>query len=114
MEAVMAQAQQMAEARAAGLRPGQMPPQGGASPKNSIPGNEQGNTPSEVAFNLEKLPDLKSMSLKDWGDLPLKVAEELLESERENLSPEFRKQIHHYFLRIGKLGRARQATSKKK
>ena len=57
---------------------------------------------------------MKKMGLEDWAKLPPKVAEELLESQRENLSPEFRKQIHHYFLRIGKLGSARQVAPKKK
>ena len=109
----MAQAQQMAQARADGLKPGEMP-QNNGSPQNTAQGEGQGNNPSEMAFNLDDLPDLKSMSLEDWAKLPPKVAEELLESQRENLSPEFRKQIHHYFLRIGKLGSARQVAPKKK
>ena len=109
----MAQAQQMAQARAAGLRPGQMPKNDG-SPQNSAQGDGEGNNSLEVDFNLDELPDLKSMSLEDWAKLPPKVAEELLESQRENLSPEFRKQIHHYFLRIGKLGSASQVAPKKK
>ena len=109
----MAQAQQMAQARAAGLKPGEMP-QNSGSPQNTAQGDGQGNNPPEVAFNFDDLPDLKKMGLEDWAKLPPKVAEELLESQRENLSPEFRKQIHHYFLRIGKLGSARQAAPKKK
>ena len=103
----MAHAQQMARARL-----GQTPKNDG-SPQNSAQGNGQLNNPPEVAFNFDEF-DLKSMSLEDWGKLPTKVAEELLESQRENLSPEFRKQIHHYFLRIGKLGSARQVAPKKK
>ena len=109
----MAQAQQMAQARAAGLRPGQMPKNDG-SPQNSTQGDGEGNNSLEVDFNLDELPDLKSMSLEDWAKLPPKVAEELLESQREGLSPEFRKQIHHYFRIIGERGRARQAAPKKK
>ena len=108
----MAQAQKMARARADGLKPGQMP-QNNGSPQNTAQGNGEGNNSLEVAFNFDEF-DLKSMSLEDWGKLPPKVAEELLESQRENLSPEFRKQIHHYFLRIGKLGSARQVAPKKK
>jgi hypothetical protein len=54
------------------------------------------------------------MSLGDWAKLPPKVAEELLESQREGLSPEFRKQIHHYFRIIGERGRAREAVPEKK
>ena len=105
----MAQAQQMAQARL-----GQTPKNDG-SPQNPPQGGDgQGNNSPDGAFNLAELPDLNSMSLKDWGDLPAKVAKELLESERENLSPEFRKQIHHYFLRIGKLGSARQVAPGKK
>ena len=103
----------MAQARADGLRPGQMPQNNGSS-QNSPEGNGEGNNSPEVAFDLNELPDLKSMRLEDWAKLPPKVAEELLESQRENLSPEFRKQIHHYFLRIGKLGSARQVAPKKK
>ena len=61
-----------------------------------------------------RLPDLKKMSLNDWAKLPPKVAEELLESQRESLSPEFRKQIHHYFRIIGERARARQPVPQKK
>ena len=109
----MAQAQIMTQARADGLKPGEMP-QNSGSPQNTAQGNGQGNNSPEVAFNFDDLPDLKKMDLEDWAKLPPKVAEELLESQRENLSPEFRKQIHHYFLRIGKLGSARQVAPKKK
>ena len=109
----MAQAQQMAQARAAGLRPGQMPKNDG-SPKNPTPSDGEGNNSTEVDFNLNELPDLKSMSLGDWAKLPPKVAEELLESQREGLSPEFRRQIHHYFRIIGERGRSRQAVPEKK
>ena len=112
MEALMERARLIADARTAGLRPGEMP-QNSGSPQNTAQGDGQGNNPPEVAFNFGEF-DLKSMSLEDWGKLPPKVAEELLESQRENLSPEFRKQIHHYFLRIGKLGSARQVAPKKK
>ena len=104
----MAKAQQMAQARL-----GQTPKNDG-SPQNSAQGNDQGNNPPEAAFNLADLPDLKSMSLGDWAKLPPKVAEELLESQREGLSPEFRKQIHHYFRIIGERGRAREAVPEKK
>ena len=113
MEAVMERARLLADARTAGLRPGEMP-QNSGSPQNSAQGDGQGNNPPEVAFNFDDLPALKKMGLEDWAKLPPKVAEELLESQRENLSPEFRKQIHHYFLRIGKLGSARQVAPKKK
>ena len=43
-----------------------------------------------------------------------KVAEELLERQRESLSPEFRKQIHHYFRIIGERARTRKVAPQKK
>ena len=114
MEAAMAQAQIMAQARAEGLRPGQKP-EGDGSPQGAGQGEgPQGNPPPDADFNLSELPDLKKMSLNDWAKLPPKVAEELLESQRESLSPEFRKQIHHYFRIIGERGRARQPVPQKK
>ena len=49
------------------------------------------------------------MSAEDWAKLPPKVAEQLLESQREAMSPEFRQQINNYFRIIGERGR-RNAT----
>ena len=113
MDAALAQAQQMAQSRAEGLRPGQEP-QGDGSPKDSPQGNGQGGEAPDRPFNLADLPDLKKMGLDDWAKLPPKVAEELLESQRESLSPEFRKQIHHYFRIIGERARARETAPQKK
>ena len=58
---------------------------------------------------LGELPDLKRMSAEDWAKLPPKVAEQLLESQREAMSSEIRQQIKHYFRIIAERGR-RNAT----
>jgi len=113
MEAVMERARLIADARTAGLRPGEMP-QNSGSPQNTAQGDGQGKNSPEVAFNLDEF-DLKSKSLLDWIiELPPKVAEELIDRQRESFSPEFRKPTHYYFLTVGERGRARQVAPKKK
>ncbi len=113
MEAALAQAQQMAQARADGKRPGQLPdgsdPLSPRGPGNGL-GQPQAMAAEEPAFDLSQLPDLKNMGLDDWAKLPPKVAEELLESQREGLSPEFRRQIHHYFRIIAERSRANKTA----
>ena len=105
MEAAMAAAQEMANARSQGLKPGES-----ASGNDGVPDHNAPRVPLEeqpVQFDPENLPDLKTMGLDDWAKLPPKVAAELLESQRENLSPEFRQQINHYFRIIGERARSR-------
>jgi hypothetical protein len=113
MEAAMAQAQLMAQVRAEGLRPGQKP-QGDGSPQNAGQGEGAQGNPPDAEFNLAELPDFKKMGLDDWAKLKPKEAKELLERQRESLSPEFRKQIYHYFRIIGERARARQNDPQKK
>ena len=113
MEAALAQAQQMAQARADGKRPGQLPSSNdplNPSGAGNVLGQPQAGAAEEPAFDLSQLPDLKSMDLDDWAKLPPKVAEELLESQREGLSPEFRRQIHHYFRIIAERSRNNKAA----
>ena len=99
----------MAQARAEGLRPGQKPnEQGDGSSQNAAQGEGEGGKHPDKPFNLAELPDLRKMGMDDWAKLPPKVAAELLESQRENLSPEFRRQIHHYFTTIARRGQAKQ------
>ena len=110
MLAAEAQAQAMAQSRAAGLQPGQKPVDNG-QPAHGGSGNMP---PQELVqagdpAKLGELPDLKRMSAEDWAKLPPKVAEQLLESQREAMSPEFRQQINNYFRIIGERGR-RNAT----
>ena len=110
MQAAQAQAQAMAQSRAAGLQPGQQPVD------NGQPGEGGGgNIPPQQLVSagdpptLGELPDLKRMSAADWAKLPPKVAEQLLESQREAMSPEFREQINRYFRIIGERGRRNAA-----
>ena len=110
MQAAESQAQAMAQSRAAGLQPGQKPVDNG----QPAPGGS-GNMPSQELVQagdppkLGELPDLKRMSAEDWAKLPPKVAEQLLESQREAMSSEFRQQINNYFRIIAERGR-RNAT----
>jgi hypothetical protein len=102
MQAAEAQAQAMAQSRAAGLQPGQKPVDNG----QPAPGGSGNMLPQELVQagdppKLGDLPDLKRMSAEDWAKLPPKVAEQLLESQREAMSPEFRQQINNYFRIIG-------------
>ena len=108
----MEQARQMRQERAVGMGTGQKKQQGSGQP------NGGGDTsPQEMAENqpvdLSKLPDLKNMTKADWAKLPPKVAEKLLENEREAISPEFREQIHRYFLIIGERGRKNSTPATK-
>jgi hypothetical protein len=77
-------------ARTQGQTPG-LPgalPSGGAGEGASIVGE---NLP---ANNLPPLPGIKP---EDWAKLPRKLAEGLIEAQRENTSAEYRAQIEAYF-----------------
>ena len=108
MDALRAQAQQMARARAAGLSPGERPPNEG----NSQEGDGEGSPINAEAKPLGELPDLKRMKAEDWAKLPPKVAQELLENSRESMSPEFREAISHYFRIIAERARKDKAAPK--
>ena len=43
------------------------------------------------------MPNLKPAQAGDWGKLPKKVAEQLSQGQRENVSPEYRNQIETYY-----------------
>jgi hypothetical protein len=98
----------MRQARAAGLTPGERPPNEG----NSQEGNGEGAPVNVEAKPLGELPDLKRMKAEDWAKLPPKVAQELLENSRESMSPEFREQISHYFRIIAERARKNNAAPK--
>ena len=44
-----------------------------------------------------QLAETKGLKNSDWGRLPKKVAEELTQGQRENVSAEYRNQIETYY-----------------
>ncbi len=89
--AARAQQQAMMAARAQGQTPGQpgATPSGGGSGEGASLGGE--NLP------VNNLPPLPGITPEDWAKLPRKVAEGLIEAQRENVSAEYRAQIEAYF-----------------
>ena len=80
MEAALQHSQAMRKARAEGLRPGQKPP-------------------------YEPLPGIEGIKGEYRPRLAPKVAKELLENNREGMSPEFRDQIISYLTEVAKRSR---------
>ncbi len=96
--AARAQQQAMMAARAQGQTPGQPGgvPTGGTGEGASLVGENQ------PVNNLPPLPGIKP---EDWAKLPRKVAEGLIEAQRENISAEYRGQIEAYFRIIAERAR---------
>ena len=104
----------MMAARAQGLTPGQEPQSNGKQ------GGSGGQTPQGVGEGGVELPagaDLpefvKQMRPEDWAKLPPKVAQGLLDAQRENTSSEYRTSIEAYFRIIAERARGRKPAPRK-
>ena len=109
MEAAMQQAQDMRQARATGLSPGEKPMDTGRPNPEGEGGDPSQRIPEINPGEIGELPDLKSMTRARWGDLPPKVAKKLLENRREDMSPEFRDAIISYLTEVAKRARKKSA-----
>ena len=106
-QAAMAQAMAMMAMRAQGQMPGQENGNG-----QLIPGaGEQGNILDIPTPLVGELPDLKMFKPEDWSKLPPKMAQGLLESLRENNSPEYRTAIESYFQMIAERAKQKKGIS---
>lgn len=104
-QAGQAQSQSMAQARAQGMVPGQAPQQ----QQNAQQGKNQ-DGPSQASQdsngNLSQtqaqllVPVLAVEAGGDWGHLPSRMAKDLTEASRQELSPEYRAAIESYYKAI--------------
>ena len=114
MEAAMQQAQDMRQARAKGLRPGEKQMDAGRPSPEGEGGNPNQRMPEINPGEIGELPDLKSMTTARWGELPPKVAKKLLENNREDMSPEFGDAIISYFTELAKRSRKKSTPAPQK
>ncbi len=90
-DAAKAQQQSMAQARNSGQTPGL------AQDSESQGDGMQGAFKAAKSAENGNLPDVEAMWTGEWGKLPPKMAEGLLEARRENLSGEYRTMVETYF-----------------
>ena len=83
---------------------GQTPGQPGATPSGGGGGGEGASIAGEN-LPVNNLPPLPGIKPEDWAKLPRKVAEGLIEAQRENFSAEYRGQIEAYFRLIAERAR---------
>lgn len=104
-QASQTQAQSMAQARAQGLVPGQQPQQ----QQTAQQGKNQ-DDPSQASQDMNGnlsttqakllVPVLAVEQGGDWGHLPSRMAKDLTEASRQELSPEYREAIESYYKAI--------------
>ena len=87
-EASKAQAQAMAQARA--------PIQNSLNPQNSLQSND-GVYMEDEDSTFQKIPELDEEKFEQWGKLPPKLAKDLMEAPRENISGDYRNRVEAYF-----------------
>ena len=103
-QANQAQAQSMAQQRAQGQTPGQQQPgnkpgKGKAEGQPSEQPSEENGSDKETAPNV-LVPALAGTQTGDWGHLPSRMAKDLTEASRHELSPEYRAAIESYYKAI--------------
>jgi hypothetical protein len=104
-QANQAQAQSMAQARAQGMVPGQQPQQQQANQQGKNQ-EGQGQASQDATGNLAQtqaqllVPVIATEQGGDWGHLPSRMAKDLTEASRQELSPEYRAAIESYYKAI--------------
>jgi hypothetical protein len=100
-DAAKAQQQSMAQSRNAGETPG-------LGKDSESPGDGmQGAFKAAKGADQSNLPDVEAMWTGEWGKLPPKMAEGLLEARRENLSGEYRVMVETYFKVLAERARSK-------
>ena len=87
-EASQSQSQAMAQARS--------PIQNAFNGTNSLESNDQSYM-EEQALTFQEIPELDKEEFEEWGKLPPKLAKDLMESRRENVSGDYRNRVEAYF-----------------
>ena len=87
-EASQSQSQAMAQARS--------PIQNTFNGTNSLESNDQSYM-EEQALTFQEIPELNKEEFEEWGKLPPKLAKDLMESRRENVSGDYRNRVEAYF-----------------
>ncbi len=81
-----------------GQQPGQQPAGQGTQ-------SGQGAAVAAAGQAVGQLPDQAAIKRGDWGKLPPKLAEDLLEGQRNGVAPEYRDLVEAYFRAIAKKAR---------
>ena len=87
-EASQSQSQAMAQARSS--------IQNTFNGTNSLESNDQSYM-EEQALTFQEIPELDKEEFEEWGKLPPKLAKDLMESRRENVSGDYRNRVEAYF-----------------
>ena len=87
-EASQTQAQAMAQARS--------PIQNTFNGTNLLESNDQSYM-AEQDLTFQEIPELDKEEFEEWGKLPPKLAKDLMESRRENVSGDYRNRVEAYF-----------------
>ncbi|MBT7405025.1 MAG: hypothetical protein HN754_02820 [Opitutae bacterium] len=87
-EASQTQSQAMAQARS--------PIQNTFNGTNSLESNDQ-SFREEQELTFQEIPELDKEEFEEWGKLPPKLAKDLMESRRENVSGDYRNRVEAYF-----------------
>jgi hypothetical protein len=87
-EASQTQSQAMAQARS--------PIQNTFNGTNSLESNDQSYM-EEQDLTFQEIPELDKEEFEEWGKLPPKLAKDLMESRRENVSGDYRNRVEAYF-----------------
>lgn len=79
----------------------------GPTPPTSFPGTPEKGAEAAAAASKAPLPAEPRSPAKedDWGKLPTKIARELMEAQRENVSAEYRAMVEAYFRAIAEKAR---------
>jgi hypothetical protein len=87
-EASQTQSQAMAQARS--------PIQNTFNGTNSLESNDQSYM-EDQDLTFQEIPELDKEEFEEWGKLPPKLAKDLMESRRENVSGDYRNRVEAYF-----------------
>lgn len=99
--AAQSQASAMANARGQGLTPGQQP-------MSENEGDGKGAAFRAAGMDVGDLPENIRRLRGDWGKLPPKLARDLMESQREGVSGEYREMVELYFRAVADKAREKK------
>ncbi len=105
-EALAAAAQEQMAAMRAARAGGQLP--GETNPTPTGRGDGSGSLEAEGKFDPAALPQLPGMRDVNWAKLPPKVAQGLIEAQREAVAAEYRNQVDAYFRVIAEKAREKK------
>jgi hypothetical protein len=102
----------MAQQRSQGSQPGQagqgQGQQPGQMPFSQSPGAGKGAQIESGARSEGQLPEGVMLRPGEWGKLPPRLARDLLEAQRENVSGEYRQMVETYFRVVAEKAREKK------